>query len=114
MSLLFSAWLAFAACGPVLPPPSDSGVEVPTLRWQLPEQRMNGDVLQPEEIATVEIWYTPAGSDEPHQLTVVDGGTQEYQPAELDAGSYQFWLVANDTYGLQSMPSQRSAALFIP
>ena len=113
MSLLFSAWLAFAACGPVLPPP-DSGAKVPTLRWQLPEQRMNGDLLPPEEIATVEIWYTPVNSDEPQQLAVVDGATQEYQPAELDRGSYQFWLVANDTHGLQSMPSQRSAALFIP
>ncbi len=111
MNMLFSAWLAFAACGPVLPPPDS---EAPTLRWLLPDQRMNGDLLLAEEIATVEIWYTPTSNEEPQQLAVVEGNTESYQLVGLDRGHYQFWLVTNDTSGRQSIPSQRSATLFIP
>lgn len=76
-----------------------------TLEWTIPMQRENGQVLGPNELDGYIIEYTQKGTQGVVEQQYVEGGLVASHALELPPGYYSFRVIAVDTEGLTSDPS---------
>ncbi len=77
-----------------------------TLEWTIPIQRENGQLLGANELDGFIIEYTQKGQPGVVEQQYVEGGQVASQALELPPGYYSFRVIAVDTQGLTSNPSE--------
>ena len=77
-----------------------------TLEWTIPMQRENGQLLGANELDGFIIEYTQKGKPGVVEQQYVEGGQVASQALELPPGYYSFRVIAVDTQGLTSNPSE--------
>jgi hypothetical protein len=77
-----------------------------TLEWTIPMQRENGQLLGANELDGFIIEYTQKGKPGLVEQEYVEGGQQASKALELPPGYYSFRVIAVDTQGLTSNPSE--------
>ena len=77
------------------------------LHWDIPNQRENGAVLPVSELCCYQVTYITGNT---LGLLDVPGGATREVTIELEPGFYRFSIVAIDTEGLTSAPSESVGA----
>ncbi len=77
-----------------------------TLEWTIPVQRENGQLLGANELDGYIIEYTQKGTQGVVEQQYVEGGQIASHALELPPGYYSFRVIAVDTQGLTSNPSE--------
>lgn len=77
-----------------------------SLEWTIPLQRENGDPLGVNDLDGFIIEYSTQGDSSDYDVVYVEGGLTNHRDFELIPGRYQFRVIAVDTNGLQSEPSE--------
>ena len=77
-----------------------------TLEWTIPMQRENGQLLGANELDGYIIEYTQKGTQGVVEQQYVEGGQIASHSLELPPGYYSFRVIAVDTQGLTSNPSE--------
>lgn len=85
---------------------ADRTRQAPTLRWNAPLSRANGDKLYPGEIAGYRLYYRSDNDARPRVIEIDESSRTSHTLSDFRPGDYYFSITTQDVKGLESARSE--------